>query len=78
MIKVTEAITLLLDLLDRAAQVSQMIATAHVNGQANLDSTQLANIIAADDVARKKLSDAMAAAAVALAAKPSPGSGGAQ
>ena len=73
MIALADAITLLLSLIDRAAQVSNIIQQAHAAGQTSLTAAQMSTIIQADDSARSALADALAKAAANLKAQPSVG-----
>ena len=59
---VTEAVTLLLALLDRAAAISALIAKAQAEGRPNLTPDEWKQITDSDDAARAELVAAIAAA----------------
>ena len=57
-VAVSDAVSLLLALVDNLASVSQVIKAAQANGQTTLTADQWATITAADDAARAALAKA--------------------
>jgi hypothetical protein len=57
---VDAAVSLLLALINNAAQISALIEQAKSSGSNTIDPTAWAKIIAADDAARQALADAIA------------------
>lgn len=57
---VDAAITLLLALLENAARISALIASAKAAGRSEFDATDWASILAADDAARAALAPPVA------------------
>jgi hypothetical protein len=56
---VDAAVSLLLALINNAAQISALIEQAKASGSNTIDPTAWARITAADDAARKALADAI-------------------